>query len=80
VARPGNIGDVVGSVDPAVVPPHQTVDASFFVPPTGDWAVFAGGGELMGSFDVKTKRGRIPMGITVEADGNQSWWCEAACP
>ena len=80
VASPGEIGDVVGSVDPAVVPPFKTVTASFYVPPSAAWAVFADGAELMGSVDVGPRRGELPMGIELEANGSSGWWCRGDCP
>ena len=47
VAMPGDERRVVGSVDPPVVPPGTTVKARFLVPRTGNWAIFANGGELI---------------------------------
>jgi hypothetical protein len=80
VAMPGDERRVVGSVDPPVVPPGTTVMARFLVPRTGQWAIFANGGELIGSVDVKERRGNLPMGIDISSDGSQSWWCKDACP
>jgi hypothetical protein len=80
VAAPGNIGEVMGSVDPAVVPPGQTITVRFFVPPSGEWAIWANGGELMGKHDVGAKRGNVPMGIDIGRDGQPGWWCNADCP
>lgn len=80
VAAPGEITKVVGSVDPAFVPPGGKVTARFIVPSAGPWAIFAGGGELMGSIDVGARRGALPMGIEIGPDGSQSWWCQADCP
>ena len=80
VAMPGDERRVVGSVDPPVVPPGTTVMARFLVPRTGQWAIFASGGELMGSVDIKERRGNLPMGIDISSDGSQSWWCKDACP
>jgi hypothetical protein len=80
VAMPGNEQRVVGSVDPRLVPPGTTVMARFLVPRTGNWSIFAGGGELMGSFDLKERRGNPPMGIDIAVDGSQSWWCKDDCP
>jgi len=48
VAASGNVGEVVGSVDPSVIPPGRTVTVNFFVPHAGQWAIWANGGELMG--------------------------------
>jgi hypothetical protein len=80
VAMPGDERRVVGSVDPPVVPPGTTVMARFLVPRTGQWAIFANGGEMMGSFDLKARRGNLPMGIDISSDGSQGWWCTEACP
>jgi hypothetical protein len=80
VAAPGTIEVVVGSVDPPVVPARQRATVRFFVPPTGSWAIWANGGELMGDRDVGGKRGNVPMGIDVGANGEPSWWCRADCP
>ena len=81
VAESGPGGKAVGSVDPAVVPPGTTMIVRFVVPPSGSWAIFANGGEMMGHHDLKERRGDIPMGITIDAQGNQGWWCNGAnCP
>ena len=80
VAMPGDERRVVGSVDPPVVPPGATVMARFLVPRTGQWAIFANGGELMGSVDIKERRGNLPMGIDISRDGSQGWWCQGNCP
>ena len=52
----------------------------FFVPASGGWAIWANGGELMGEFDLKGKRGNVPMGIDIGRDGQPGWWCKADCP
>jgi hypothetical protein len=80
VAAQGNIGEVVGSAEPAVVPAGQTMTVRFFVPASGGWAIWANGGELMGEFDLKGKRGNVPMGIDIGQDGQPGWWCKADCP
>jgi hypothetical protein len=80
VAMPGDERRVVGSVDPPLVPPGTTVMARFLVPRTANWAIFANGGELMGSVDVKERRGNLPMGIDIGVDGSQGWWCKEDCP
>jgi hypothetical protein len=80
VAAPGAEGTIVGSADPAVVPAHTTVTVRFLVPPTGQWAIWANGGELMGSHDVRGRRGKLPMGIDIGADGSPGWWCQGNCP
>lgn len=77
---PGDERRVVGSVDPPVVPPNTTLMARFLVPRAGQWAIFANGGELIGQFDVKGRRGDLPMGIDVAVDGSESWWCRENCP
>lgn len=71
---------VVGSVDPPLVPPGTSVKARFLVPRTGNWAIFANGGEMMGNFDLKQRRGNVPIGIDTVADGSQNWWCQENCP
>ena len=78
-ARPGE-ERVVGSVDPPIVPAGATVMARFLVPRTGNWAIFANGGEMMSNFDVNDARGNLPMGIDIAVDGSQSWWCTQDCP
>jgi hypothetical protein len=80
VAAPGEERKIVGSAAPAIVPPHTTVTVRFVVPPTGQWAIWANGGELMGSFDVKERRGKIPMGIDIDEGGSPGWWCQGNCP
>ena len=80
VASQGNVANVVGSAEPSVVPPGQTMTVSFFVPPSGQWAIWANGGELMGSGDLKGKRGNVPMGIDIDQNGQPGWWCQADCP
>jgi hypothetical protein len=80
VASPGNIGQIVGSVEPAIVPSGQTLNVRFSVPPSGRWAIWANGGELMSDIDVRGKRGNVPLGIDIGADGSPSWWCQADCP
>lgn len=80
VATSGDERRVVGSVDPPVVPPGKTVMARFLVPRTNEWSIFANGAELIGSFDVKGRRGNLPMGIDIAPDGSQGWWCAQDCP
>ena len=80
VAAMGNLGDVVGSAEPSVVPPRRTVTVNFFVPHAGQWGIWANGGELMGEPDLRGRRGNVPMGIEIGADGQASWWCRADCP
>jgi hypothetical protein len=80
VAAPGEERKIVGSADPAIVPAHTTVTVRFLVPPAGQWAIWANGGELMGSLDLKGRRGKLPMGIDIGADGSPSWWCQGNCP
>jgi len=79
VAR-GDRGNVVGSVDPAVIPPRGNATVRFLVPPTGQWAIWANDGELMSDTDVGNQRGSIRMGIDIGPDGSPSWWCERDCP
>jgi hypothetical protein len=80
VAEAGDVRKIVGSADPAIVPSGATMKVRFIVPPTGNWAIWANGGELMGDFDVKGRRGNLPMGIDIGADGSPSWWCKDNCP
>ena len=80
VSAPGNVRDIVGSADPAVVPARRTATVRFLVPATDHWAIWANGGELMSDTDVKGRRGKIPMGIDIAADGSPGWWCKADCP
>jgi hypothetical protein len=80
VAAPGDGSKVVGAVDPAIVPAGRTMKVRFFVPPGGSWAIFANGGELMGDHDVRERRGILPMGIDIGADGSLGWWCKGNCP
>jgi hypothetical protein len=73
--------ELVGAAQPATVPPRSTVVVSFFVPIAGEWAIFANGGELMGSVDVRGRLGpRNDIGITIDGTGSLSWWCNARCP
>jgi len=80
VAAMGDVREVVGSAEPAVVLPGQTVTVNFFVPNSGQWAIWANGGELMGEPDLRGKRGNVPMGIEIGTDGQPTWWCRADCP
>jgi hypothetical protein len=80
VAESGDVSKIVGSVDPAIVPAHTTVKVRFTVPPTGQWAIWANGGELMGRFDLEGRRGNVPFGIDIGEDSSPSWWCRADCP
>ena len=48
----------------------MTVKVRFLVPANDQWAIWANGGELMGEFDVGERRGNIPMGIDIGADGS----------
>ena len=80
VATMGNVGDVVGSAEPPVVPGGRTVTVNFLVPHAGQWAIFANGGELMGESDLRGKRGNVPMGIEIDSNGQVGWWCQANCP
>lgn len=80
VAAPGDETRIVGAADPAFVPSGRTMKVRFFVPPTGSWAIWANGGELMGEHDVGKRRGVLPMGIEIGATGDLSWWCKENCP
>ncbi|HEY8168787.1 MAG TPA: hypothetical protein VIF84_08730 [Candidatus Limnocylindrales bacterium] len=82
-AHPVGQANWVGVAQPATVPSGATQPVTFFVPPSGDWSIYANGGELMGSRDVNG-RGRLDLGIQVDANGEPSWSCSpapgAACP
>jgi hypothetical protein len=80
VAAPGDESQVVGAVDPAIVPAGRTMKVRFFVPPSGSWAIWANGGELMGDHDIKERRGILPMGIDIGPNGELGWWCNGNCP
>ena len=80
VAAPGQVREVVGSVDPAIVPAGGSATVRFLVPATGHWSIWANDGELMGHFDIGKRRGHIPMGIDIGPDGSPSWWCKNDCP
>ena len=80
VAAPGDRGLIRGSAEPALLAPRRTATVRFIVPPTEQWAIFVDASELMGSFDVGRRRGAIPMGIEIAADGSLTWWCRADCP
>ena len=80
VSAPGDQQRVLGAADPAMVPPGVTMKVRFTVPPQGEWAIWANGGELMGSLDLQGLRGVLPMGIEIGKDGSLSWWCQQACP
>ena len=73
VAAPGQARQVVGSVDPAVVPAGGSATVRFLVPPTSRWSIWANDGELMGDVDIGNRRGNIPMGIDIGPDGSPSW-------
>jgi len=80
VAAPGDVRKIVGTADPSIVPSGSTLTVRFVVPSTNDWAIWANGGELMGPFDLKGRRGKVPMGIDIGADGTPGWWCQENCP
>lgn len=80
VATPDPDRTVVGSVEPRIVAAGQTVVARFVVPSSGEWAIYAGDDQLIGAGDTKGKRGQLPMGIDIDANGNSSWWCQGDCP
>ena len=71
------IGEAVGRADPASVPPGATIDVTFAVPAGRGWAIFVNpgpnGGALITSSDVPPNRnGRLPLAISVDAQGNAS--------
>lgn len=72
IGRPIGQARWVGVAQPASVPPgNQAV--TFFVPPSSDWAIYANGGELMGSRDVGSHVGVLPIGIVIDRTGQPSW-------
>ena len=80
VATMSDESEVVGSAEPAVVPAGQTMMVNFFVPRSGQWAIWANGGQLMGEPDLRGRRGTVPMGIEVDSNGGLGWWCQGNCP
>ena len=80
VGSPGDRGVIRGAAEPAILGPGQTATVRFLVPPGDQWAIFVDDNELMGTLDVGPRRGVIPMGIEIAADGSVSWWCRADCP
>ena len=80
VATMSDESEVVGSAEPAVVPAGQTMMVNFFVPRSGEWAIWANGGQLMGEPDLRGRRGTVPMGIEVDSNGGLRWWCQGDCP
>ncbi len=86
VAKPGSQTQVVGIVQPRTVPPNATVSVIAYVPRAGDWAFFAGSGEVgsddvvlgeyMGSIDVGDTRGPVRYKVFVHAAGEGSWTTE----
>ena len=80
VAAPGEVSTVVGIADPPVVPPGAKMMVRFRVPADRDWAIWANRGELMGSIDVKERRGNLAIGIDIGVTGEPSWWCQDECP
>lgn len=73
----GPMGEAVGRADPATVPPGATIDVTFTVPAGQGWAIFVNpgpnGGALITSSDVPLHRnGRLPLTISVDAQGNPS--------
>jgi hypothetical protein len=60
VSRPGNVAEVIGTVEPDVVPPGTKSDVIAYVPWDAEWAIFADGAEYMGSRDVQELTGAAP--------------------
>jgi hypothetical protein len=70
-------GQLVGTADPAVVPPGATQDVVFTVPQGGGWAIFVnpvpGLGPLILERDVPPgQSGDLPLTIFVNPDGSSS--------
>ena len=71
------MGQAVGRAEPASVPPGATIDVTFTVPAGQGWAIFVNpgpkGGALIISSDVPLHRsGRLPLAISIDAQGNPS--------
>jgi hypothetical protein len=76
VATPGRTSDVVGVAQPALIPPGQTLQVRFFVPVSEAWAIYANGGELIGSIDAPERLAPGSYGIQIGPDGGAGWWAE----
>lgn len=68
------VGELVGTADPARVPPKTTMDVTFTVPPGQTWAIFVNPsperGPLILASDVPPHAtGRLPVSIGVGVDG-----------
>lgn len=83
IGRPIGQPAWTGIARPTTVPPGAKQLVTFFVPQTRDWAIYANGGELMGSSDVGD-RGGLTLGIEVGPNGDPGWSCAAGpgarCP
>ena len=69
------VGDVVGTADPAQVPPNTKQDVVFAVPPGQTWAIFVNPspqrGPLILAMDVPPDaQGRLPVSIIVSPNGD----------
>ncbi len=68
------IGELVGTAEPATVPPGATQEVVFTVPPGDGWAIFVNpsplNGPLILASDVPADvTGALPLGIGIGADG-----------
>ena len=71
------VGALVGTADPATVPPNTRRDVVFTVPPGRDWAIFvnpsAERGPLLLAMDVPPAvAGRLPVSFAIDARGEPS--------
>ena len=71
------VGDLVGTANPAQVPPGTKQDVVFKVPPGQTWAIFVNPSPQLGPLilaqDVPADaQGRLPLSITVLSNGDPS--------
>jgi hypothetical protein len=71
------VGQPVGSAEPAVVPPGQTLDVRFIVPNAPGWAIFVNPGPEIGPLlmevELRNCVGHVPASIQVGPRGEPSW-------
>lgn len=72
VDGPQGAGRVVGTANPAVVPPGTTVDVTFGLPPSDDWAIFVNPGPNMGPLLLPMDIPSVDW-IEIGADGSPAW-------
>src|SRR5688572_8989240 len=71
------VGDLVGTANPAQIPPGTQQDVVFKVPPGQTWAIFVNPSPQLGPLilarDVPADaHGRLPLSIIVQANGDPS--------